>query len=90
MDLDRLSSTFLNRYREIQEQHSLDPFETERNWYGIMKSLGIRPLRWHENFSGRCVLEDLGLVMIVDPCSSGDWLEITEETARKILVLGIP
>lgn len=61
---------------------------TASRWRGLCRSLEIRPLDESYDYEpGGQILEEL--VVVSDPNPAGMWLEMTHETAEKILALGL-
>ena len=89
MNLTALQEAVIRRFHDILEE-SLD-YARHVNpiWGRLCDSLDITRLADCADYgpNGQ-VLEDL--VVVVDPCPGGMWLEMTHDTARKILVLGMP
>lgn len=81
----RLNELLEQKYWEIANQsHRIAP-EARDKWDRMCESLGIRRCGGH---TPRFTDEEL--VIVVDPYTGGNWLEMTEETAEKILTLGFP
>lgn len=63
--------------------------QTASRWRGLCRSLEIRATTEFQDIEpGGQIFEEL--VVVSDPNPAGMWLEMTHETAEKILALGMP
>lgn len=87
-----LGERWVEMYREsVREQgiHSTKQLgRTASRWRGLCRSLDIRALDESYDYEGSLFLEEL--VIVTDPDPTGMWLEMSHETAEKILTLGLP
>ena len=88
-----LTERWVGMYREsVQELQGIHAFQqlgrTASRWRGLCRSLDIRALDESYDYEGSLILEEL--VIVTDPNPAGMWLEMTRETALKILALGLP
>lgn len=87
-----LGERWVEMYREsVREQgiHATKQLgRTASRWRGLCRSLDIQALDESYDYEGPLVLEEL--VIVIDPNPAGMWLEMTHETAEKILTLGLP
>jgi hypothetical protein len=61
--------------------------EFDAAWNDVCGRLEIKR---DQEAAGKCVLDELELVVAADPHPDGIWLEMKKETALKILALGMP
>jgi hypothetical protein len=84
--LSRLRQLLEDKYWEVAEQTSFE--DTSRSlWLEKCELLGIKKADEKVDFPGQIFEET---VLVIDPCPSGTWLEMTKETAEKILAIGFP
>lgn len=99
----RLKEVLMDRWAEMYRESVWNAYgkTIERNayekqlaraasrWRGLCRSLEIRPLDDSYDYEpGGQILEEL--VVVSDPNPAGMWLEMTHDTAEKILALGLP
>lgn len=86
----RWNEIYRESVRELQGTHATKQLgRAASRWRGLCRSLDIRTLDESYDYEPRGqVLEELAVV--TDPNPAGMWLEMTHETADKILTLGFP
>lgn len=88
MDREALKKLKVLLHQKFREVTRPLPHGGFARWKETCASLGIRPIR---PLDGRLVNEPrMKIVVVEDPAAGGHLLEMTEETADKILVLGLP
>jgi len=93
-NLGKLARLLEEKYWELIEGNTFRSRTARNRWSRKCKSLGIR--------KSDCTMEEPEtidqphgqvfeeFVVVLDPCPDGRWLEMTRETAERILAIGIP
>lgn len=87
---DRWAKTYRETVRELPGVHATKQLgRAASRWRGLCQSLDIQAIDGlHDYETGGQILEEL--VVVTDPNPAGMWLEMSHETAEKILTLGLP
>ena len=80
IEKDKLENIFRKKYGKISIGLVLNPSHLEHTWYMYLNSIGC--IRMLDNY------KDTFEYLIRDPSSYGGYIQIPNETALKILVLG--
>jgi len=96
--LKRMNWVFMERwldlFHEATQQHANLPPSEQLNrasskWGQFCRAMGIDMANHQQDYDyGGQILEELDA--LADPCPNGLWLEMSHETAEKILTLGLP
>ena len=94
--LERLNHLLFNKWRSIYDERehlgiSLQAIAAHQTWKDTCKSLDV----WEFQSNGYCDFEYPGqmfeeTVLVLNPDPNGTFLEMTHETADKMLTLGLP